>query len=309
MVIYVAGITGLVGSHIAKIASSRGFHVEGKASRDLDFTDRQAVIAEILEVKPDYLVIAAARVGGIGANSKFPVEFLSTNLQIQTNLIDAAHYAKVKKVLFLGSSCIYPKLSRQPIQEGSLMTGKLEESNEAYALAKIAGIGLIDAYRKQYQYSWISAMPTNLYGPGDNFDLDSSHVLPALIRKFHEGKVSRSDSVEIWGDGTPLREFLFVEDFAEACFTLLDQYDNPAPINIGSGQEISIAKLSKLIADIVGFEGHINFNELMPNGTPRKFLDSSRIFNLGWRPNTTLETGITKTFDWYLENLTNGENQ
>lgn len=306
MTIYVAGIKGLVGSSLGELARSKGFKVEGRSSQELDFTDRDAVFEEILKVKPEFLVVAAAKVGGIAANSKYPVDFLSINLQIQTNLIDAAHFAQIRKVLFLGSSCIYPKFSPQPIKEDSLMTGKLEETNEPYALAKIAGVGLISAYRKQYDYSWISAMPTNLYGPRDNFDLESSHVMPALIRKFHEAKMSQAESVEIWGDGTPLREFLFVEDFAEACLTLLELYNESGAINVGSGQEISIADLSQLIASVVGFEGHITFNASKPNGTPRKLLDSSRIFNLNWRPRTKLKDGINATYQWYLTNLNKG---
>jgi len=308
MVLYIAGIKGMVGSHLAQLAAAKGLQVEGKSSRDLDFTDRQAVFAEISAVQPEFLVIAAAKVGGIGANSDAPVDFLSTNLQIQTNLIDAAHHANVSKVLFLGSSCIYPKHAPQPISEDSLMTGKLEKTNEPYALAKIAGVGLVNAYRKQFHHPWISAMPTNLYGAGDNFDLKTSHVLPALIRKFHEGKISGSDSVVIWGDGTPLREFLYVEDFADACLTLLDRYNDALAINVGSGEEISIAGLSLLIADIIGYHGSISFDNSKPNGTPRKFLDSSRIFKLGWSPRTKLETGIVKTYDWYLKNLIKGLN-
>jgi len=306
MSIYIAGINGMVGSAIAKLAASRGEVVLGKSSKDMNFTDRNATFLELETTKPEYLIIAAAKVGGIGANSDFPVDFLSLNLQIQTNLLDAAHKAQVKKVLFLGSSCIYPKFAEQPISEDSLMTGKLEPTNEPYALAKIAGIGLVNSYRRQYSVPWISAMPTNLYGPRDNFDLRLAHVMPALIHRISDAKMLGADSVEIWGDGTPLREFLHVDDLAEACLLLLQKYDESVAINVGSGQEISIIDLAHLIAKIVGFSGQLVFNTSKPNGTPRKLLDNSRILNLGWKPKIELESGIIDTYNWYLENQAKG---
>ena len=274
MRLYIAGINGMVGSAIALEANSQKFEVIGKSSKDLDFTDRKAVFKEMQSTKPDALIIAAAKVGGIGANSLLPVDFLSLNLQIQTNLLDAAHTSKVNKVLFLGSSCIYPKFAHQPISESALLTGELEPTNEPYAIAKIAGLKLIEAYRRQFGYRWISSMPTNLYGPRDNFDLETAHVLPALIHRFHDARVNKADKVEIWGDGSPLREFLYVDDLARACLDLLNQYDDSVAINIGSGQEITIEQLSKLISKVVGYSGEIVFNKARPNGTPRKLFDS-----------------------------------
>ena len=229
-----------------------------------------------------------------------PVDFLSINLQIQTNLLDAAHAAKIKKVLFLGSSCIYPKLAPQPIPESALLTGTLEPTNESYAIAKIAGLKLVEAYKRQFGYRWISAMPTNMYGPRDNFNLESAHVLPALIHRFHNAKTNGANEVEIWGDGSPLREFLHVTDLARACLILLNKYDGSTAINIGSGQEISIEQLAKLISKVVGYSGEIVFNVTRPNGTPRKLLDSSKIAQLGWTPRVTLEEGIISTYDWFL---------
>lgn len=302
MRLYIAGINGMVGSAIAIEARSQGFQVQGKPSKELDFTDREAVFTELQISKPDVLVIAAAKVGGIGANSARPVDFLSTNLQIQTNLLDAAHAANIKKVLFLGSSCIYPKFAPQPIPESALLTGELEPTNEPYAIAKIAGLKLVDGYRRQYGHHWISAMPTNLYGPRDNFEFESAHVLPALIHRFHAAKVQGSNNVSIWGDGTPLREFLFVEDLARACLMLIDKYDQSVAINIGSGQEISILNLAALIAKVVGFHGEITFDPSRPNGTPRKLLDSTRIRQLGWQPQVSLEVGVALTYDWFIAN-------
>ena len=299
MRLYIAGINGMVGSAIALEANSQKFEVIGKSSKDLDFTDRKAVFKEMQSTKPDALIIAAAKVGGIGANSLLPVDFLSLNLQIQTNLLDAAHTSKVNKVLFLGSSCIYPKFAHQPISESALLTGELEPTNEPYAIAKIAGLKLIEAYRRQFGYRWISAMPTNLYGPRDNFDLETAHVLPALIHRFHDARVNKADKVEIWGDGSPLREFLYVDDLARACLDLLNQYDDSVAINIGSGQEITIEQLSKLISKVVGYSGEIVFNKARPNGTPRKLLDSSKISQLGWSPQVKLEDGIVSTYDWF----------
>ena len=294
----------MVGSSIALEAMRQGIEVVGRSSLELNFTDRKAVFEELERSQPDSLIIAAAKVGGIAANSSFPVDFLSINLQIQTNLIDAAHSANVSKVLFLGSSCIYPKFAPQPIPESALLTGELEPTNESYAMAKIAGLKLIEAYRRQYGHHWISAMPTNLYGPRDNFDLHTAHVLPALIHRFHNAKVNRSNKVEIWGDGSPLREFLHVTDLARACLVLLNQYDDSVAINIGSGQETTIKNLATMISKVVGFTGEIVFNTNYPNGTPRKLLDSTRISKLGWSPQVNLEEGIASTYDWFQKQKT-----
>lgn len=306
MRLYIAGINGMVGSAIAEEAKKQGHEVLGKSSKELDLTNRDAVFAEMNLVKPDALVIAAAKVGGIGANSTFPVDFLSVNLQIQTNLLDAAHASDIERVLFLGSSCIYPKFAPQPIPESALLTGELEPTNEPYALAKIAGLKLVEAYRKQYGHKWISAMPTNLYGPRDNFDLESAHVLPALVHRFHNAKVNNLPEVAIWGDGTPLREFLHVEDLASACLMLIKEYDGSVAINIGSGQEVSILELAQSVSKIVGFEGAINFDTTKPNGTPRKLIDSKALNNLGWNPRINLESGIASTYAWFLNNNAKG---
>lgn len=292
----------MVGSAIAIEARSKGFQVLGKPSKELDLTDRAGVFEEMKVSRPDALIIAAAKVGGIEANSSKPVDFLSINLQIQTNLLDAAHSANITKVLYLGSSCIYPKFAPQPIPESALLTGKLESTNESYAIAKIAGLKLVEAYRRQFGHHWISAMPTNLYGPRDNFDLESAHVLPALIHRFHNARVQGASSVSIWGDGKPLREFLFVEDLARSCLMLIDKYDESVAINIGSGQEISIFNLANLVAKIIGFTGEITLETHRPNGTPRKLLDSTRIMHLGWRPQVSLEAGITATYEWFIAN-------
>jgi GDP-L-fucose synthase len=306
MRVYVAGINGMVGSAIGLEAQAQNHEVLGKSSKELDFTNRDGVFRELTKVKPDYLVIAAAKVGGIGANSIMPVEFLSINLQIQTNLIDAAYAADVERVLFLGSSCIYPKFASQPIKENELLTGELEETNAPYAIAKIAGLKLIEAYRNQWDRRWISAMPTNLYGPRDSFDLETAHVLPALIHRFHQAKISKSPEVSIWGDGTPMREFLHVQDLARACMVLLNDYDDSTAVNIGSGQEISIENLAKLISRIIGYGGEIKYNLSRPNGTPRKLLDSKRISELGWKPEIGLEEGISLTYDWFLKDIKKG---
>ena len=298
----------MVGSTIALEAKAQGHEVVGKSSKELDITNRVDVFQELISIKPDFLIIAAAKVGGIGANSARPVDFLSVNLQIQTNLIDAAHAADLKRVLFLGSSCIYPRLASQPINESALLTGKLEPTNAPYAIAKIAGLKLIEAYRIQFGHRWISAMPANLYGPRDNFNLETAHVLPALIHRFHNAKVASSSEVIIWGDGTPLREFLHVEDLARASLILLNNYDDSVAINIGSGQEITVAKLAVLVSKIVGFTGEITFNTHRPNGTPRKLLNSAKISELGWKPKISLEDGIALTYDWFLKHHTKEKN-
>ena len=299
--IYVAGHRGLAGSAIWRALEARGFHnIVGFGSDELDLTDRSRVMDMVTSITPDVIIDAAAKVGGIHANNTYPAEFLSQNLQIQTNLMDAANAADVDRLLFLGSSCIYPKFATQPIQESSLLTGALEETNDAYAVAKIAGILHVQASRRQYGRHWISAMPTNLYGPGDNFHPENSHVLAALLRRFHEATESSAPVVTIWGTGTPLREFLFVDDLADALLFLLENYDDPETINVGSGQESSIADLARLIADVVGFEGDIEHDLTKPDGTPRKMLDSTRLHNLGWSASTGLREGIEKTYEWFL---------
>jgi GDP-L-fucose synthase len=300
--IYIAGINGMVGSSVARKFRSKGFEVIGKSSKELDFTNREETLRELKKVSPDVLIIAAAKVGGIGANSNYPVEFLTTNLQIQTNLIDAAHAADIKKVIFLGSSCIYPKFAPQPIPESSLLTGLLEPTNEPYAIAKISGIKLIDAYRKQYGRNWISLMPTNLYGPQDNFDIETSHVLPGLLHRLHIAKIERHEELRIWGDGTPLREFMHVDDLASAIAHAIENESDFTLLNVGSGQEISILELAKLIAKIIGYEGLIALDPEKPNGTPRKLLDSTLIRETGWKPQVSLEVGIKSVYDWYLSN-------
>ena len=302
MRVYVAGIHGMVGSAVARHFRAEGHEVLGRPSRKLNLLDRDATFAELKATQPDALVIAAAKVGGIGANSTFPVDFLTNNLQIQGNLIDGAHAANIERVLFLGSSCIYPRMAPQPIEEDSLLTGPLEETNEAYAIAKIAGIKLINAYRKQFGRRWISAMPTNLYGPNDNFDFESSHVLPALIAKFHEAKTTGNSSVTLWGDGTPLREFLHVDDLAKACLLLLEKYDDSVAINVGSGSEVSIRELAEMIQKTIGFTGDIEFDTSRPNGTPRKILSIKRIKSLGWDPQIKLEEGLASTYEWFKQN-------
>jgi GDP-L-fucose synthase len=256
----------------------------------------------VQEINPSVIIDAAAKVGGIGGNNEYPVEFLSQNLQIQSNLMDAAHAAKTENFLFLGSSCIYPRNSLQPIKEDYLLTGELEQTNSAYAIAKIAGIELIKSYRKEYGHKWISAMPTNLYGPHDNFDLENGHVLPVLIRKFIEAKKNSSSEVNLWGSGSPLREFLHVDDLARAVLICIEKYDDPQQINIGSGVEISIKDLASKIAVIVGYSGKIVWNADKPDGTPRKVLDITKVSNLGWKPIITLDQGIASTVEWYLEN-------
>ena len=298
--IYVAGHTGLVGSAIVRQIQKRPDHVwVGRTRSELDLLDRDIVFEYLAEERPDAVIIAAGKVGGIQANNSFPVDFLSQNLQIATNLIDGAHAAGVSRLLFLGSSCVYPRMSKQPIKEEYLLTGELEKTNDAYAIAKIAGLKLVQAYRRQYGHNWISAMPTNMYGPGDNFDLDNSHVLPALLRKFHDAKVSGATSVTLWGTGSPRREFLHSDDLGSACLFLLENYNGDDAINVGLGEDISIRELAELIQEIVGFNGGIHWDISKPDGTPRKLLDTSRLRALGWTPSTSLAEGITETYRWY----------
>jgi GDP-L-fucose synthase len=298
----VAGGSGLVGSAIVRELKQSDKEVIGISSKDLNLLDRAKTFTYVKNLQPDVIIDAAGKVGGIGGNNAFPVDFLSENLQIQSNLMDAAHEAKIKKFIFLGSSCIYPRNCDQPIKEEYLLTGELEQTNSAYAIAKIAGIELIKSYRKQYGYSWISIMPTNLYGPNDNFDLETSHVLPALIGKFIEAKKSGTSEVSLWGSGGSFREFLHVDDLAKALMVCLEKYDDPKQINIGSGVEITIKDLATKIAKTVGFTGSILWDTSMPDGTPRKVLDSSKINNLGWKPSISLDQGIKLTVQWYLDN-------
>jgi GDP-L-fucose synthase len=304
--LYIAGIYGMVGSAIAEEARKQGHEVLGRSSTELNLTNRDAVFSEMNRLKPDALVMAAAKVGGIAANYSFPVDFLSINLQIQTNILDAAHDSEIERVLFLGSSCVYPKFAPQPITESAILTGVLEKTNEPYAVAKIAGLKLVEAYRKQFGHKWISAMPTNLYGPRDNFDLESAHVLPALLQRFHNAKIENLPEVIVWGDGTPLREFLHVEDLASACLMLIERYDEDIAINIGSGEETSILNLAQQIARVVGFKGTITFDPSKPNGTPRKLLDSQVLSNLGWNAHIDLNTGLASTYDWFINNEAKG---
>lgn len=301
MSILVLGASGLVGSATLKELQKQKRPAIGASRADVDLLNRQDTFEFIRKVKPDIVIDAAAKVGGIGANDKFPVNFLSENLQIQTNLIDACHEFKVEKFIFLGSSCIYPRNCPQPIQEDALLTGILEPTNSAYAIAKIAGLELIKSYRKQYKYKWITVMPTNLYGPRDNFDLENSHVLPALIRKFVEAKRNNVESVILWGTGSAVREFLFVEDLARAIIFCSDNYDSDDHINIGTGAGISIKELAEKIAKLTNFQGRILWDSSKPDGMPRKVLNINKITKLGWRPNVALDDGILKTIAWYEE--------
>ena len=301
MTILVAGGSGLVGSAIVSEFKRLNRDVIGISSKDVNLLDRNKTFEYINDLKPTAIIDSAAKVGGIGGNNSFPVEFLSQNLQIQTNLMDAAHAAKVDKFIFLGSSCIYPKVCPQPIKEEYLLTGELEQTNSAYAIAKISGIELIRSYRKEYGHRWISLMPTNLYGPNDNFDLENGHVLPVLIRKFVEAQQTNAEEVITWGTGTPLREFLHVEDLARAVLLCLDKYDDSQHINVGTAEEISIKNLAEKIANKVGFKGKIVWNKNKPDGTLRKVLDNRRILDLGWKPLISLDEGITKTIEWYVQ--------
>ncbi len=300
--IFVAGHHGLVGSAIWRALEARGHtNLIGKRSAQLDLRDSRAVETFFGKERPEYVFLAAAKVGGIQANNTYPAEFISDNLRIQVNVIDAARRYGAAKLLFLGSSCIYPKYAPQPIQESALLTGLLEPTNDSYAIAKIAGVMQVQANRRQYGVPFISAMPTNLYGPGDNFDLQNSHVLPALMRKIHEAKTTEAPQVTIWGTGTPLREFLHVDDLAAASIMLMERYDDPAPINVGVGEDISILELARLIARAVGYTGKFVFDASKPDGTMRKVLDISRVKQLGWRPNISLFEGIVNTYSGYLD--------
>ena len=302
MTILVAGATGLAGSAIVKELTSIGKPVVGISSKDVDLLDRNAIFDYLNKLKPNVVIDAAAKVGGISANNDYPVEFLSENIRIQTNLMDAAHSSKVERFVFLASSCVYPKNCPQPIKEEYVLTGALESTNSAYAIAKLAGIELIKAYRKEFGHKWITVMPTNLYGPNDNFDLESSHVFPALIRKFIEAKKSNANTVNLWGTGKPRREFLHVDDLAKAIIVCLDNYDADQQINIGTGIDLTVAELAEKIAKNTGFAGSINWDVDREDGTPQKVLDIQKITNLGWKPTINLDQGIKLTVEWYLEN-------
>lgn len=299
--IFVAGHCGLVGSALWRNFAAHGYrNLVGRSSAELDLRDRQATAQFIAEARPDVVVAAAARVGGISANAAWPAEFISDNLRIQVNLLDSAVDHGVRRFLFLGSSCIYPRLASQPIAEDALLTGPLEPTNEAYAVAKIAGVAQVRAIRRQWGLPYITAMPTNLYGPGDNFDPMSSHVLPAMIHRFHEAARTGAPSVTCWGSGRPRREFLFADDLADACRFLLENYDGDEPINVGAGADVTIGETAELVADIVGYRGEIVWDESKPDGTPRKLLDTRRLTDLGWTPKTPLAEGIRTTYDWFV---------
>lgn len=299
--LYVAGHRGLVGSAIWREAGRRGIELVGRSHAELDLTVKAEVDEYVAAVQPGAVIIAAARVGGILANSTYPAEFIYDNLQVQLNLLNACVVNKTPKVLFLGSSCIYPKFAEQPIREDSLMTGPLEPTNDAYAIAKIAGVLHVQAIRRQYALPYISAMPTNLYGPGDNFDLGKAHVMPAMIRKMHEAKLRDEATVTMWGTGQPCREFLHVDDLAKAALFLLDAYDEPGPINVGTGTDLSIRELAEMVQHVVGYEGTLTWDTTKPDGTPRKLLDTSKINALGWKPTISLEEGLRSTYAWYLQ--------
>lgn len=301
--IYVAGHRGLVGSAIVRRLQADGFHnLLLRTSKELDLREQSAVRELFEKERPAYVILAAARVGGILANDTYPAEFIYDNLMMEVNVVDAAYRSGVKKLLALGSTCIYPRMAKQPIKEEYLLTGPLEPTNEWYAVAKIAGIKLCQAYRRQYGCSFIAAMPTNLYGPGDNFDLEKSHVLPAMIRKFHEAKMRNESTVTLWGTGRPLREFLHVDDLADACLFLLSNYDEEGIVNIGVGDDVSIAELADIVRDVVGYEGGVVYDATKPDGTPRKLVDIGRISSLGWRARIGLRDGIAQTYQWFLDN-------
>lgn len=305
--IYIAGHRGLVGSAIKRKLEQKGYsNLIYRTSGELDLRNQQAVEEFFKTEKPDYVFLAAAKVGGIHANNTYPAEFIYDNLTIQTNVIHSAYLYKAKKILFLGSSCIYPKFAPQPMKEEHLLTGELESTNEPYAIAKIAGIKMCQAYNRQYGTNYICVMPTNLYGPNDNFDLENSHVLSALIRKFHEAKIQNKLEVEVWGTGKPRREFLYVDDLADACLFLMENYnykDIGAFVNIGTGEDLTIKELAETIKRIVGYKGEMVFNTKKPDGTPRKLLDVTRIKNLGWQAKTSLEDGIKSTYEWYVHGI------
>ena len=301
--IYVAGSNGMVGSAIVRALKAKGYiNIVVKSSKELDLKNQQAVHDFFNQEQPEYVFLAAAKVGGIHANNSYPATFIYDNLMIQSNVIQAAYDFNVKKLLFLGSSCIYPKFAPQPIKEEYLLTGSLEPTNEAYASAKIAGLKMCQFYKQQYGCNFISAMPTNLFGVNDNFNLENSHVLPALLRKFIEAKQNNKQEVTIWGSGTPMREFLFVDDLAEACLFLMENYNGIETVNIGTGEDVSIKELAETIMKIVGFEGSLIFDASKPDGAPRKLLDVSKINNLGWKHQTSLENGIQKTLNWIQKN-------
>jgi GDP-L-fucose synthase len=301
--IFIAGHRGMVGSALVRRLESDGFtNLLVRDRSKLDLRDYGAVGKFFGEEKPAFVILAAAKVGGIKANDDFPVEFLLENLQIQSNVIRAAYEKRARKLLFLGSSCIYPKFAPQPIPESALLGGPLEPTNEAYAIAKIAGIKLCQAYAREYGANFISVMPTNLYGPNDNFDLETSHVLAALLRKAHEAKTQKDRKLSVWGSGKPRREFLHVDDLASACVLLLEKYDSPEIINIGCGEDISIRELAELICDVVGFDGELAWDTTKPDGTPRKLLDVTNLRSLGWKPSIPLRDGITQTYEWFLAN-------
>ncbi len=302
--IFVAGHRGMVGGAIVRRLERQNCEVLTATRAEVDLLEQAAVTDFLENIRPDAVVIAAAKVGGILANDSFPADFLYENLMIAANLVHASHCADVNRLLFLGSSCIYPKWADQPIREDALLTGSLEPTNEWYAIAKIAGIKLCQAYRRQYDRDYISAMPTNLYGPGDNFDLNSSHVLPALMRKAHEAKLAKSEKMILWGSGTPRREFLYADDCADACVFLLEHYSEGMHINVGSGTDVTIVELAEKIRDAVGFEGGLEFDTSRPDGTMRKLMDNQRLLGLGWSPSVSLDSGIQQTYDWFLKHGT-----
>ncbi|MEZ3464061.1 MAG: GDP-L-fucose synthase [Lachnospiraceae bacterium] len=302
--IYVAGHRGLVGSAIVRNLEEKGYtNVIGRTHRELDLTSQQAVREFFETERPDVVVLAAAKVGGINANNTAPAEFAYENMQIQCNVIQCSHVYHVRKLLFLGSTCIYPRMAPQPIPEDALLTGPLEETNEAYAIAKISGLEMCKFYKRQYGDDFISCMPTNLYGPYDNYDLSGSHVMPAMIRKFHDAKMNNVPSVELWGTGTPLREFLYVDDMADACVFLLEHYDGEQHVNIGTGREVTIRELADTVRRVVGYQGEIVWNPDMPDGTPRKLTDVTKLHNLGWTHKVELEEGVQLAYDWFRENV------
>ncbi|MBO5093583.1 MAG: GDP-L-fucose synthase [Lachnospiraceae bacterium] len=303
--IYVAGHRGLVGSAIVRSLRRQGYtNVIGRTHKELDLTEQAAVRAFFEAEKPDIVVLAAAKVGGINANNTSPADFAYENMQIQCNVVKCCHDYHVKKLLFLGSTCIYPKMAPQPIPEDALLTGPLETTNEAYAIAKIAGLEMCKFYKRQYGDDFISCMPTNLYGPYDNYELSGSHVMPAMIRKFHEAKMSGAETVELWGTGTPLREFLYVDDMADACVYLLEHYSGDQHVNIGTGRELTIAQLAQIVKETVGYEGEIVWNRDMPDGTPRKLTDVSKLHGIGWTHKVELEEGVKLAYDWFREHET-----